>query len=151
MHTLNLNWAIFLLISCSFLFAVAFLLFFYVAETPAEHPESSSFCEALKEKVEKVKEIFSESARGWLIVEVILTEGMFYNVLLWYPFYFSLISYEQYAFAISVIFSINIVAGTFAFEALLDKCPSSSNRLIIGSFAVFVFLQGCLLLVNRLG
>ena len=69
-------------------------------------------------------------------------------MILWYPYYFTTISYANYAEFMTIIFCITFVLGTFLFETGVKILPISSDTLVLVSLALLTFLQFFSLILN---
>ena len=85
-----------------------------------------------------------------VIVDFTLLEALFYNGFMWYPYYFVLIGYEQYAVYLTCMLSLSVVAGSLTFENLMKWSGIESDKFMIGGMAVMVIFQALLLVVDRL-
>ena len=60
-------------------------------------------------------------------MEHAFVNAYYYNMLLWFPFYFTFIHYGQYASYLSIIAPICLVIGSIFFQNLAKLCPTFTH------------------------
>lgn len=75
----------------------------YVDEYPIEYEAADSLTESVKSKLANMKLIFYHPKRAIAVIENVLFIGLYYNMLIWFPYYFTEIGYASYATHLSVI------------------------------------------------
>jgi len=73
----------------------------------------------------------------------------YYNVLLWYPYYFELIGYNTYSSFFSIVIPISLAFGGMLFENILKKVPHQINKFMIGSIFFYFLSNVFLIIVHR--
>ena len=80
--------------------------------------------------MENVKLILCHPKRAVAVVENVLFVGLYYNILLWFPYYFTRIGYASHATNFSVISAFLMFFGCLVFESLIKFCPSYCHWVI---------------------
>ena len=70
-----------------------------------------------------------------VVLELASLGGFYYSVLLWFPFYFTYIGYEEYSNYLSIICPLISFGGSLAFGYLLSFCKSI-NHWIMSAFLI---------------
>ena len=139
MNELKFDWTVFV-VSFSLLLGISILLVQkYVKEYPIEYEATASLSEFARDKLENVQLILHHSKRAAVVVQNFFIIGFYYNILLWYPYYFTFIGYGAYATHLSVITPLLAFAGCLAFESLIKLCPRYSHWFISGLLMVVAF------------
>jgi len=73
----------------------------------------------------------------------------YFNVLLWYPYYFELIGYHTYSSFFSIVIPISNTLGGMLFEYILKKVPHLKNKFVIGSIFLYFLSNAFLILVHK--
>jgi hypothetical protein len=93
----------------------------------------------------EIKRILSQWRYVFLVVDYGMPSVMYYNVLLWFPYYFTVLSFPEEAAAISILYNVMGVVGAFTFEAIIVKCEKWSGMTANTSLGMAV-LVGILML-----
>ena len=91
-NKLGWDWSSYLFACSGFLFTLAFLSEILLEEVPNSLPEYETLSHQIKENYRQVKKIISEKKNLLLTIDFTLQEGLYYNILMWYPYYFSVVS-----------------------------------------------------------
>ena len=129
-NVLGLDWTIFIVTFSFLLFTSIMLVHRVVEEYPVQSQPTSSFSEFLADKVENMKLILHHSKRAVAVVENVLVVGLYYNMLLWFPYYFTSIGYASHATNLSVISSFMMFFGCLVFESVARLCPNYCHWVI---------------------
>jgi len=73
----------------------------------------------------------------------------YFNVLLWYPYYFELIGYHTHSSLFSIVIPISNTIGGMLFEYILKKITRNKNKFVIGSIFLYFLSNIFLILVHR--
>ena len=92
LNKLGWDWSFYLLLCCGFLFILSFLSEVLLEEVPNSLPEYGTFLDQIKENIDQVKILLAEKKNVLLTIDFTLQEGLYYNILMWYPYYFSVVS-----------------------------------------------------------
>ena len=71
-----------------------------------------------------MKQHFTYPNRFGIILELTCISAYYYNLFLWFPFYFTFIHYEEYASYLSIILPIAYVVGNILFQNLTKLCST---------------------------
>ena len=77
-----------------------------------------------------MREVLCSKERALVILEMTFICGFQYNSLLWFPYYFGLIGYRDYAIYLTIIEPLFLFAGTLLFERLMGHCVSANHWVI---------------------
>lgn len=113
----------------------------YVDEYPIEYEAADSLTESVKSKLANMKLIFYHPKRAIAVIENVLFIGLYYNMLIWFPYYFTEIDYASYATHLSVITPFLTFFGCLGFESLIKVCQSYSHWFISALLLVSTFCQ----------
>jgi hypothetical protein len=71
----------------------------------------------------EVKRILSQWRFALFAADYGMEAMMYMNVLLWFPYYFTVVvNFPNYAAVIAILYTLMIVVGSLAFELLSMKC-----------------------------
>ena len=129
-NMLGFHWATFI-VFFSFLLAISvFLVHRYVDEYPIDFEPTNSLKEFVNDKLGNLRLIFCHSKRALAVVEATLLICFYFNILLWFPYYFTSLGYASYATNLSVIAPLLVFFGCLGFESLIKFCPNYSHWFI---------------------
>ena len=80
---------------------------------------------------------------------MVIIGAYYYNLLLWFPFYFTFIHYGQYASYLSLIVPICLAVGSISFQNLIGLCPSFTHWVSSLLYLLAVIIHWALLEVNK--
>ena len=92
LNKLGWDWSLYLLLCCGFLLILAFLSELLLEEVPNNLPEHGTFLDQISENINQVKVLLAEKKNILLTIDFTLQEGLYYNILMWYPYYFTVVS-----------------------------------------------------------
>ena len=129
-NVLGFHWTTFI-VFFSFLLSLSTLLVHkYVNEYPIEFEPTNSFQEFISDKLGNMEVILCHPKRAVAVVEATLLVCLYYNILLWFPYYFTSLGYASYATYLSVIATLLVFFGCLGFESLIKFCPNYSHWFI---------------------
>ena len=144
------NWSVFTLLFTLLLFSSSLLFYLLVEECPMEVDDRSlTTCQKLYEQLNNLKQNFTHSNRLGVILEHAFLAAFYYNLLLWFPFYFNLIDYGRYASYLSIIFPICLVLGNVFFQNFIKLCPTFTHWTSSVFHTLTVIINLALFLVNK--
>ena len=132
MNLLGFHWTVFMVFFSFLLFTSILLVQKYVKEYPIEYKQATSLLESVRNKFGNMKLIFCHTKRMIAVVENVLLLGLFYSILLWFPYYFTEIGYASYAINLSVMTPFLVFFGCLGFEYMIKFCPNYSHWIISG-------------------
>lgn len=123
MEWVGWDWSIFILIYAGMLFVAGLLVFIFIDECPIQDEEQTfdSVSDFLADKVRNFKSVICHRERGIAVVEEVIFSGLLYNGLLWFPYYFVLTGYKEYALYLTMIQPLLGFGGTATFEFFMDS------------------------------
>ena len=80
---------------------------------------------------------------------MVIIGAYYYNLLLWFPFYFTFIHYGQYASYLSLIVPICLAVGSISFQNLIGLCPSFTHWVSSLLYLLAAIAHRALLEVNK--
>lgn len=83
------------------------------------------------------------------ILEIVAIALCYYNILLWFPYYFSFIGFQDYASYLSIICPISIFFGGIFFESLMKLCARFDKHVTTFLILIFIFTNYCIILIHR--
>ena len=86
-------------------------------------------------------------AKLWM-ADNILQEGLSYNILMWFPYFFEKSGFGYSIMFISVIFQLMVVPGTVCFEAIASRFPSIEKKLQMFLLLVITVLTILLIFIE---
>ena len=95
---------------------ICVLLYYAVLdEVETDPPSSDSSYETFIKILKKIKGVILKPRNFFLIAEYTLATSFYYSVLMWYPYYFSLIGFPNSSSTIAMIYLITYTVGTVLF------------------------------------
>ena len=82
-------------------------------------------------------------------MEYSLLNAYYYNLLLWFPFYFTFIHYDQYATYLSILSPICSVIGSYFYQHLIGLCPTFTHWITTLFCLLATIIHFILTEVNR--
>ena len=76
----------------------------------------------------------------FVVLELSLNSTLFYNMIAWYPYFFTAIGFPSYAAYLSIVPSLFYFLVPFVFEPLVSRCENKANYIII----ILHFLNLCI-------
>ena len=141
MNVLGLDWTLFVVCFSLLLCMSIVLVERYMNEYPIEYEPADSLIQSVSGKLGNMKLIFCHYKRLLVVLENMLLIGFYYNILLWYPYYFTEIGYASYTIHLSVITPLLCFFGCLAFESLIKLCSNYSHWFISALLMVSTFSQ----------
>ena len=86
-----------------------------------------------------------------VLCEFTLIAALYYNILLWFPYYFTVAGYEEYAAYFSMLGSAPIFVGTLFMEHVLNLCPKQRHWFTMVLLVVTAGVQFWILEVGKQG
>ena len=121
-NRLGWSWHTFVLVFSLILFCSTLAFDVGLEELPLETVEESTFCSNLSKQFSNIKEIVSKPNIFFVVLELSLNSNLFYNMVIWYPYFFTVIGFASYAAYLSIIPSLFYFLIPFVFEPLLSRC-----------------------------
>ena len=149
-NNMQKDWSIFLLVSSLILFILVLFYYCFLDELETRPPELINCCETLTNRFERIKEVMFKPRNFFRIMSFSLGTCLYYSILMWYPYYFNLISYGGFSSTITIIYCITFPIGSIVFEQLLKKYQNLKNHITIGSLFILFLLQAAFFLINKL-
>ena len=115
LHHLNSTWQVFLIIFCFLLLLSAVLFWVCLDEMPIEYEEGGTLCEMVDEKWTIMKEIMKKPNQALVIIESVLFSTFYFTVILWFPYFFSVMGYESYANNIGLTVPLGAIIAPIIF------------------------------------
>lgn len=140
------DWSIFIVIYAVLLFLAGLLVYLFLSEYPIRNEQQfESVTQFIQDKLNCLKEVIYEPKRASVLLEQGLLSALYYNILLWFPFYFADIGYEEEAIYLSVLAPTLICVGSLSFECLTSSCLPIKHWIItvfiaVGMTCFFVML-----------
>ena len=150
LNKLGWDWSLYLLFCCGFLFILSFLSELLLEEVPNNLPQHGTFIDQMHKNIIQVKDLLAVKKNILLTIDFTLQEGLYYNILMWYPYYFTVVSLNQYGAYITILFPFCYLIGQFLFESLIGYCSSYTNQIMIILLGLLVVDHFCLLSVSYL-
>ena len=144
---LGFHWTVFIVFFSFLLFSSILLVHKYIKEYPIEYELSANLIEAVKNKFGNMKRIFCHQKRMFAVLENVILLGLFYSMLLWFPYYFMEIGYASDAINLSAITPFLMFFGCLGFEYLIKFCSNYAHWIIS---ALLLLASICLLELHTL-
>ena len=115
--TLHWSWEAYVAIVCSVTWVASIFWELMIEEIPPiQHTEEDkSLGEEVVHMASEVKRILSQWRYVFLVADYGMSSVLYYNVLLWFPYYFTMLSFPEEAATISILYNVMGVAGALAF------------------------------------
>ena len=151
MNQLKWDWSIYILLSVTAVFIFAFLTYTCLDEVETEHHSSNlSTLEVVSHKVSRLKLLMKSPKHAFLVLDFVFVESIYENILLWYPLFFSLVSYSQYSSAIAISFIFMEIVGAWSFETLIEKVTIiSANQYVLGFLFCLTLLHAIVIIFTN--
>ena len=150
MNIIGWDWSVFILIFIFLLFLSGLSLHLFVEECPMERDHRNlTTCQKLHEQLNNLQQNFIHLNRFGAILEHAFLTTYYYNLLLWFPFYFTFIHHGQYASYLSIISPICLVIGNAFFQNLIKLCPSFTHWVSCLFYLMVVVIHWVLLEINK--
>ena len=86
----------------------------------------------------------------FLIMEFTIGSTFYHSILMWYPYYFNIISYASYSSTITIIYCATFPIGALISEQLFKKYSNFVNHICILSIFLIFLLQVTFFLINKI-
>lgn len=135
----GLGWHWYIVIYSLITFTSGLAFYLVAEELPLERiPEHENLWEEIKQQFFHIVETLSKPNIFLIIIEIALCTCLFYNMLTWYPFFFTSIGLGEYSTYISMIPAICFSLAPFIIEPVLKLCERRSDQVLILLFVLNV-------------
>ena len=121
-NKLEWGWHWFLGIFTLVLFCFSLAFYLGLREMPLEVAQENDLCAELQAQSAQATSIISQPNIFLVILEDALFSTLFYCMLTWYPYLFTVIGFPSYAPYFSIIPPLTYFCSPFFFEPLLSRC-----------------------------
>ena len=144
-NKLGWGWKIFVIIISGLLLCSSLAFYFYLEEIPLEASQEDNLCEKIHEQIGQSREILSQPNKLLVILEFAIDSCLFYNMLTWYPYFFTLIGFPEYAPYLSIITPFCFFLAPLIIEPMFNCCQKQRQNIIcillLLNIGVFVWLM----------
>ena len=93
----------------------------------------------------------SSPKKLFVILDFTMLETLFYNGLLWFPYYFTVIGYEGYSSYFTSGYVVATCLGTLSFESIIKWSGIDANKFMILIISLMTLVQFTLMGVGFVG
>ena len=92
-NRLKWGWHIFVVVFCCFILTSSLAFYCYLEEITLEVSQDNSLCTKIQEQFHQTKQLLLKPNIFLVVLEVSLYSCLFYNMLTWYPYFFTVVGF----------------------------------------------------------